>query len=72
MPGSTSTRRRRLASATPAVRTRRLDASSPINSWGERLKTRYNSMQVALNKRMSHGFLFKGAYTLAKAMNEKR
>jgi hypothetical protein len=41
-----------------------------INSWGQRLKTEYNSMQVALNKRMSHGFMFKGAYTLAKAMNE--
>ena len=24
-----------------------------INSWGQRLKTRYNSMQVAFNKRMS-------------------
>jgi hypothetical protein len=42
----------------------------PIYLWGDRLKTRYNSMQVALNKRMSHGFSFKGAYTLAKAMNE--
>jgi len=42
----------------------------PIFLWGDRLKTRYNSMQVALNKRMSHGFSFKGAYTLAKAMNE--
>jgi hypothetical protein len=42
----------------------------PIWSWGDRLRTRYNSMQVALNKRMSHGFSLKGAYTLAKAMNE--
>jgi carboxypeptidase family protein len=42
----------------------------PIWSWGDRLRTRYNSMQVALNKRMSHGLAFKGAYTLAKAMNE--
>jgi hypothetical protein len=41
-----------------------------INSWGMRLKTEYNSMQVALNKRMSHGFMVKGAYTLSKAMNE--
>jgi hypothetical protein len=41
-----------------------------INSWGERLKTDYKSLQVAFNKPFSHGFLFKGAYTLAKAMNE--
>ncbi len=42
----------------------------PIWSWGDRLRTRYNSMQVALNKRMSGGVSFKGAYTLAKALNE--
>jgi hypothetical protein len=41
-----------------------------INSWGERLKTDYKSLQVAFNKPFSHGFLFKGAYTLGKAMNE--
>ena len=41
-----------------------------INSWGDRLRTRYESLQIALNKRVSHGFMFKGAYTLAKAMNE--
>ncbi len=35
-----------------------------------RLKTEYNSLQIALNKRVSHGFLLKGAYTLSKAMNE--
>jgi len=41
-----------------------------INSWGERLKTKYNSLQIAFNKPFTHGFLLKGAYTLAKAMNE--
>jgi hypothetical protein len=41
-----------------------------LDSWGQRLKTRYNSLQVALNKPFTHGFLFKGAYTLSKAMNE--
>jgi hypothetical protein len=41
-----------------------------INSWGQRLKTRYNSLQVALNKPFTHGLMFKGAYTLSKAMNE--
>src|SRR5262249_18614011 len=41
-----------------------------IDSWGQRLRTRYDSLQVAVNKRFTHGFMFKGAYTLAKAMNE--
>ena len=41
-----------------------------LNSWGQRLDTRYDSLQVALNKPFTHGLLFKGAYTLSKAMNE--
>ena len=41
-----------------------------VNSWGQRLKTQYNSLQVALRKPFTHGFLFKGAYTLSKALNE--
>jgi hypothetical protein len=41
-----------------------------VNSWGQRLDTRYDSLQVALNKPFTHGLLFKGAYTLSKAMNE--
>ncbi|HMC76276.1 MAG TPA: TonB-dependent receptor, partial [Vicinamibacterales bacterium] len=41
-----------------------------INSWGARLKTMYQSMQVSLNKPFTHGLLFKGAYTLSKSMNE--
>jgi hypothetical protein len=41
-----------------------------INSWGQRLRTRYDSLQLALNKPFTHGFMLKGAYTLAKAMNE--
>jgi hypothetical protein len=41
-----------------------------INSWGERLRTRYDSLQIALNKPFTHGLLIKGAYTLSKAMNE--
>jgi len=40
-----------------------------INSWGMRLPTQYNSLQVALNKPFTRGFLLKGAYTLSKAMN---
>ena len=41
-----------------------------LNSWGQRLDTRYNSLQVSLNKPFTHGLLFRGAYTLSKAMNE--
>ena len=41
-----------------------------VNSWGQRLKTQYHSLQVAFNKPFTHGLLFKGAYTLSKAMNE--
>ncbi len=41
-----------------------------INSWGARLRTEYNSLQVALNKPFSRGLLVKGAYTLSKSMNE--
>jgi hypothetical protein len=41
-----------------------------IDSWGSRLRTNYQSMQVALNKPFTHGLLFKGAYTLSKSMNE--
>ena len=41
-----------------------------IQSWGQRLDTRYNSLQVGLNKAFTKGFMFKGAYTLSKSMNE--
>jgi hypothetical protein len=41
-----------------------------VDSWGARLKTMYQSMQVSLNKPFTHGLLFKGAYTLSKSMNE--
>jgi carboxypeptidase family protein/TonB-dependent receptor-like protein len=41
-----------------------------IQSWGQRLDTRYNSLQVALNKSFNKGFMVKGAYTLSKSMNE--
>ena len=41
-----------------------------INSWGQRLKTDYKSLQIALNKPFTHGLMFKGAYTLSKSMNQ--
>jgi hypothetical protein len=41
-----------------------------INSWGDRLKTQYNSLQLAVNKPFTHGLMIKAAYTLSKAMNQ--
>jgi hypothetical protein len=41
-----------------------------VNSWGQRLNTKYNSLQVSLNKPFTHGLLIKGAYTLSKAQND--
>jgi hypothetical protein len=41
-----------------------------VNSWGARLPTKYQSMQVSLNKPFTKGFMFKGAYTLSKSMNQ--
>ncbi len=38
---------------------------------GDSVSSRYNSLQIAINKPFTHGFLFKGAYTLSKAMNER-
>jgi TonB dependent receptor len=41
-----------------------------VLSWGQRLETEYNSLQVSLNKSFSKGLAMKGAYTLSKSMNE--
>ncbi len=46
-----------------------LNRFTPLLSWGQRLKTRYNSLQVAINRPFTKGLLLKGAYTLSKAMN---
>jgi hypothetical protein len=42
----------------------------PLWSWGQRLRTDYDSLQVAINKPFTRGLLFKGQYTLSKAMND--
>jgi carboxypeptidase family protein/TonB-dependent receptor-like protein len=47
-----------------------LGRTRDLLSWGSRLRTKYDSLQVALNKPFTHGLLLKGAYTLSKAMNE--
>jgi hypothetical protein len=41
-----------------------------LRHWGSRTKTRYQSLQVALNRPFKDGLLLKGAYTLSKAENE--
>jgi hypothetical protein len=41
-----------------------------IDSWGDRLKTNYQSLQLSLNKPFTHGLLLKGAYTLSKSQNQ--
>ena len=41
-----------------------------IGSWGQRLRTRYHSLQTSVNRPFTHGLLLKGAYTWGKAMNE--
>ena len=41
-----------------------------IDSWGQRLKTEYNSLQIAVNRPFTHGLMLKGAYTMSKAMDQ--
>jgi hypothetical protein len=41
-----------------------------IGSWGQRLRTRYHSLQTSVNRPFTRGLLLKGAYTWGKAMNE--
>lgn len=42
---------------------------NPLRSFGQRLRTRYHSMQLAVNRPFTEGVMIKGAYTYAKAMN---
>lgn len=41
--------------------------NTAINDWGARTKSRYNSLQVSINRPFSKGLMLKGAYTLSKA-----
>lgn len=43
--------------------------TTAINDWGARTKSRYNSLQVSINRPFSKGLMLKGAYTLSKAKN---
>ena len=44
--------------------------TATINVLAGTSKARYNSLQVAVNRPFKGGFLLKGAYTLARAMND--
>ncbi len=41
--------------------------TTAINDWGARTKSRYNSLQVSINRPFKNELLLKGAYTLSKA-----
>jgi len=54
------------------------NASRPLTSirgnsslllWGPQAKSRYHSLQVAINRPFKNGLMLKGAYTLSKAQN---
>jgi hypothetical protein len=47
----------------------RLGRFIALNSFESGLKTRYHSLQIAVNRPFTKGLLMKGAYTLAKARN---
>ena len=44
--------------------------TASILDWAARTRSRYHSLQMAVNRPFKNGFLLKGAYTLSKAMNE--
>jgi hypothetical protein len=44
--------------------------NAAINDWAARTRSRYHSMQMAINRPFRNGFLLKGAYTMSKALNE--
>ncbi len=46
-----------------------LAGTTAINDWGARTRSRYNSLQVSINRPFQNGLLLKGAYTLSKAKN---
>ncbi|MBX3276424.1 MAG: TonB-dependent receptor [Acidobacteria bacterium] len=43
--------------------------NTAINDWGARTRSRYNSLQVAINRPFTKALMLKGAYTLSKARN---
>ncbi len=47
-----------------------LGRTNETKLWGPFTKSRYHSLQVAINRPFTHGLLLKGAYTLSRAKNE--
>jgi hypothetical protein len=47
-----------------------LGRTNDVLLWGPITKSRYHSLQVALNRPFTRGLLLKGAYTLSRAKNE--
>ena len=43
--------------------------TTALNQFGQYLKTRYHSLQLAVNRPFTNGLLLKGAYTLSRAKN---
>jgi hypothetical protein len=48
----------------------RFGRANSLLLWGPFTKSRYHSLQVALNRPFKNGLLLKGAYTLSRAKNE--
>jgi hypothetical protein len=46
-----------------------LAGTTTINDWGSRTRSRYNSLQVSINRPFKNELMLKGAYTLSKAKN---
>jgi len=46
-----------------------LAGTTAINDWASRTKSRYQGLQVALNRPLKHNLLLKGAYTFSKSKN---
>jgi hypothetical protein len=44
--------------------------NASILDWAARTRSRYHSLQMAVNRPFKGGFLLKGAYTFSKALNE--
>jgi len=44
--------------------------TADILDWAARTRSRYHSLQMAVNRPFKGGFLLKGAYTFSKALNE--
>jgi hypothetical protein len=44
--------------------------NASILQWAARTRSRYHSLQMAINRPFKDGFLLKGAYTFSKALNE--